>query len=677
MVPFIHDIVHFQSSIYFLKTTFVGIAFLFLSPQIFSQSDWNCPKVGKKASKLYQQAGERGFKGRESYELLLNAVEVEPQHAEALSALAYINHQKYKSNTMANLREGNRAKAYWEKAVQACEGFRNFENLFFLAEFHYQLKEYDESLKYLNDYVSKADASKPNELKKAKDMKVRLDQYNSLFENPVPFNPQLVKGATTDADEYLPMLSPDNQYLFYTRKAEVETKSIYGKQVQELFMQSRKKYDGNYSSGIPMPEPFNKGRYQGGASISVDNKLMFITVVEQTTTRDGRLFSNGDIYYSEFKSGKWSDLIPLGPEINGRLTWEGQPSISSDNQTLYFSSARGEDNYGGMDLYKSIRKADDSWGKPINLGPTINTSGNEKSPFIHSDSYTLYFSSDGHPGVGGLDIFFTKMDENENFSSPVNMGFPINSEKDENGFMVSTDGKYGYFSSNPENKGLDIYNFDLPKEARPEEVIFVKGQIKSKNKDAAVGMKVELKNTQTNKVTQGVVDEESGEYVAVITAKENEDVMMLAKKNGYSFTSQYIKSSKDVVGKPKRVEAVEFNPIEKGETYRINNINFATSSYQLNPQVISILNEFIQFLKDNPKVKVKIQGHTDNVGDADKNLILSEQRAKAVNDYLILMDIDAHRLTYEGYGEAKPISSNESDEGRALNRRTEFVIVSN
>ena len=660
---------------FLFKKTLIALICIVSPVFLFSQNGV-CPEPSKKAEKLFKEASLDGFKSRDSYGNLIEAINRDPNYVEAFSVLAYINYEKYKKDKYQYQNEGNRARDYWEKAAAACSSYRNFESLYLLGKYHYDLREYARSLEYLEKYLEKVNPSKPNDIEEAQGMKARIDQYNEIFENPVPFEPELVVGPTTKDDEYLPMLSPDNQYLFFTRKTEVDSKSIYGKQTKELFMQSRRKYDGNYSSGIPMPEPFNKGRYQGGASISVDNKLIFITVVEQVAMRDGRLFSNGDIYYAEFKDGHWSDLKSIGDHINGMLTWEGQPSISSDNRTLYFASARGEDNYGGMDLYKSEMQEDGQWGPPINLGPKINTSGDEKSPFMHSDSHTLYFSSDGHPGVGGQDIFFSKIDESGNFTDPVNLGYPINSEEDENGFMVSTDGKYGYFSSNPENKGLDIYNFKLPKEARPQEVVFVKGKILSKNEDAAVGMEIELKNTATNKVTKGVVDEESGEYVAVITATEKQDVMMVAKKDGYAFTSQYINSSNEIVGKPQHVEPMEFNPIETGSTYRINNVNFATSSFELTQQVMNILDEFIVFLKDNPTVHVKIQGHTDNLGDAQKNLILSEQRAKSVRDYLGLMGISLDRLSYEGFGENQPVADNLTEAGRAKNRRTEFVILS-
>lgn len=641
---------------------------LLISNDLLSQEE--CPKASKKAQKLYDRAAQYKFRGKDAYQDLVDAVAEDPEFAQALSTLAYLNTKRDQSQQSRNL-----ALKYYQRSHTACPALRNYEAAYWLGEHYYQGRQYDIALPFLKQYTELAKDKGQPEMKEAKQMLAQIQEFQKIFKNPVPFNPQKVIGASTEDDEYLPMLSPDNQFLFFTRRVQEDSKSAVGTTERELLIQSRKKYDGTYSAGIPMPEPFNQGAYQGGTSISVDNKLLFITIVNQEPTRDGRLFSNGDIFYSEFKSGRWTELKSLGSHINGRLTWEGQPSISADNKTLYFSSARGEDNFGGMDLYKVERTADGGWSDPINLGPNINTSGNEKSPFMHSDSYTLYFSSDGHPGVGGQDIFFTRMNKYGKFDPPVNLGVPINTEEDEHGFMVSTDGRYGYFSSNLE-KGLDIFYFDLPEEARPEEVVFVKGSIESKDPDAAKGMSIELKNMATNQVVEGVVDESSGEYVAVISAKENQDVMMMAKKEGYAFTSQYINSTKDVVGKPKRVEAMEFNPIQEGETYRINNINFDTDSYALKEYVMNILNEFIVFLEDNPKVRVAIHGHTDNVGDEKSNLELSTNRAKAVMSYLILEGISPSRLEYKGFGESKPIASNNTAAGREKNRRTEFVILS-
>ncbi|MEQ8909491.1 MAG: OmpA family protein [Vicingaceae bacterium] len=659
------------------KSAFALIFFVFLSFGLSAQKEADCGKANKKAQKLFDKAKQHAFRGSQAYNYLVSAVTEDEDFVEAYSILAHLNEQKGSRNPQ-NI---NRTLSYYKKAHEACAAYRNYEAAYWLAEFHFKNGEYDQAEPFVNLYVEKANGSAADEqMIQAMQMQERIKAYREIFKNPVPFNPKKVEGPSTNDDEFLPMLSPDNQFLFYTRRMEVDSKSALGKVQKEVFIQSRKKYDGTYSQGIPLPTPFNKGSYQGGSSISVDNKWLFITIVEQTPCRagGGRTvgFSNGDIYYARFQGGQWSELKSIGDHINGRCTWEGQPSISADNKTLYFASARGEDNYGGMDLYKSEKQEDGSWGPPINLGPSINTSGNEKSPFMHSDSYTLYFSSDGHPGVGGQDVFFTRINKFGKFDAPVNLGVPINTEEDEHGFMVSTDGKYGYFSSDMNSKSLDIFYFDLPEKARPDDVVFLKGSVESKNPDAAKGLSIELKNMETNQVIEGVVDEESGEYVAVVAASENQDVMMMAKKNGYAFSSQYINTGKDLVGKPRRAKPMEINPIEAGETYRINNINFATDSYQLNEQVMNVLNEFIGFLEVNSSVRIMIQGHTDNVGDAADNLTLSTERAKAVNNYLILEGIDPNRLEFKGFGESKPIASNETEEGRAKNRRTEFVVLS-
>lgn len=659
-------------------TNLIATLFLLALQSSFSVNAQSseCDEPDKKAQKLFDKAAQVRFKGDQAYGDLVEATKIDPDFVDAFFVLADLNMQKFKNDPIRFESNGNRALGYWEKIVAACPSFRNYEVVFLLAEHKYNRKDYAAAQPLLDLYVKNTNSGKRNELVIANKWLDKINAYQDLMKNPVPFKPTKLKGPATADDEYLPMLSPDNRYLFFTRKSEVNDRdNTFGPKVRELLSQSSQMSLDSFSRGIPMPEPFNQGEYQGGNCISVDNKMMFVTVVSMENIQ-GRGFANADIYFTELKDGAWTNLKSIGANINGRTTWEGQPSISSDNQTLYFASARGEDNFGGMDLYKSERKSDGSWSNPINLGDKINTSGNDKSPFVHSDSYTLYFSSDGHIGVGGYDIYYAKIDENKNFKEPKNLGYPINTEQDEHGFIVSTDGKYGYFSSNMSGKGLDIYSFELYKEARPEKVVFLRGQIESKDPDAAKGMTIELKNTMTNEVTQGVVDESTGEYVAVIKTSDKEPVMMMAKKDGYAFTSQYIDADKDVVGRPMKVAPLEVNPIETGQTYRINDITFETDSYVITSKVMTILDEFIEFLNTNKSVKVAIQGHTDSKGDAKRNLELSAQRAKAVNDYLILEGVEPSRLEFKGFGASNPLVSNNTEEGRAKNRRTEFVIKS-
>jgi outer membrane protein OmpA-like peptidoglycan-associated protein len=491
-----------------------------------------------------------------------------------------------------------------------------------------------------------------------------------------------VEGPSTGYDEYLPMLSPDNRYLYFTRKMPDESKSAIDGGFKEQFIKSRKTMGDRYSGGIPMPPPFNLGQYQGGVSISVNNKLLFITLVEVIPYRGknraglGQMFDNADIFFSELKDGKWSKLESIGNNINTPTTWEAQPSISSDNKTLYFT--RVTDVFGGdMDIYKSERQPDGSWGDPINLGAPINTPGDEKSPFMHSDSHTLYFSSNYHIGMGGYDIFYSKMDEKSKvFNKPVNIGNPINTTKDEHGFIVNKDGDRAYYGSDEDGKDLNIYSFELYEEARPKSVAFVNGEIKNNLGEVPDGAQVILKNTKTDAEVEAVIDKETGEYVGVITVDKDQDVLLTAKKKGFAFSSQLISSNEMVIGKPVKTEKVEIKPIEVGEAYRINDINFATNSFEITPKIMMVLNEFIDFLQINDNLKIAINGYTDNVGNAEDNLLLSQNRAKAVYDYLILEDIDPSRLSSKGFGQENPIANNDTEKGRAKNRRTEFVIIS-
>jgi outer membrane protein OmpA-like peptidoglycan-associated protein len=340
---------------------------------------------------------------------------------------------------------------------------------------------------------------------------------------------------------------------------------------------------------------------------------------------------------------------------------------------LYFASNR-VGGLGGIDIWKSTKDAKGNWGPPENLGPRINTDGNEKSPFFHSDGQTLYFSSTGHLGYGGYDIYLSKLSKDTGWVKPKNIGYPINSERDDLGFFVSTDGKYGYFASDKlkGNGGWDVYSFELYKEARPERVLFVSGALRDENNQIVSDATVEIKNTRTREVTTVEVDSLTGKYVAVVAF--NEDHILTVKQPGKAFTSQYFSAADSSLGKPMKMD-LKVEEIKVGKPYKLNNIYFKTSSSLLNPETIIIIEELTKFLQENKTVSIAIHGHTDNAGNAADNLKLSADRAKMVFDLLVLNGIDASRLSYKGFGATKPIASNLTDKGKALNRRTEFMVT--
>jgi outer membrane protein OmpA-like peptidoglycan-associated protein len=649
----------------------------------YAQED-NCPKPKKKAVKIYEASITAPYKEKKA--LLFEAIKIDPNYLEVYDELAVIAEKKAESSFNAGKvtefkKHENDKINYWRKIVNICPAYRNFYYSMQMGDYYFGRRSFIQAKPYYQTILSAPKAYKKDE-RYAYDRIQDINTYIRLIEDTVPFVPKIVEGASTADDEYLPMLSPDNRYLFFTRKIADDSKSTIDGGYKELFIQSRKTMGDNYSGGFPMPSPFNLGQYQGGVSVSVNNKLIFITLVEVIPYRGknraghGQMFDNADIFYSELIDGTWSKLQSIGSNINTASTWEAQPSISSDNKTLYFT--RVTNPFGGdMDIYKSERQPDGSWGDPINLGAPINTPGDEKSPFMHSDSHTLYFSSDYHIGLGGYDIFYSKMNEQSGvFKNPINIGNPINTTKDEHGFIVSKNGDKAYYGSSQKDKDLNIFSFELYEEARPKTVAFVNGEMLNNLGEVPEGAQIILKNTKTDKEVEAVIDKETGEYVGVITLEKDQDILLTAKKKGYAFSSQLISSNKMVIGKPVKTENIEIKPIEVGQSYTINDIYFATNSFAITPKTMVVLNEFIEFLTINDNLKIAIHGYTDNVGNEEENITLSKNRARAVFDYLILEDIDPSRLSSKGFGQANPIASNENEKGRAKNRRTEFVIVS-
>lgn len=618
----------------------------------------------------------------EAEKILLKIVEIEENFTEAWAVVADINYTRYQNSPNSKAANSFYLKYIrsLEKIIASCPSFNNYEVNYVLGKYYFDKNENQKALNYLNHYVNNTD-KKSRFYSDAMNIINYLNNYLNLISSPVPFNPIVVEGLSTTNDDYLPVISPDGSLGFFTKGyMKKDLNSIYVDKFTEEFIVARAIDESgvNFSNGEPMPFPFNTGKNQGAASITIDNSILYITICE-FVSRD---YDNCDIYYSVKKSNGWSNFIRLGPEINGVNTWESQPSISADGKTLYFSSIRPENvgfnpNNPTSDIWYSTKNPDGTWSKAKNIGPPINTPGNEKSPFIHSDSQTLYFSSDGLPGIGGYDIFFSKFRENK-WTNPINIGYPINTKNDDLGFIVNTQGTKAYFASNKLNGkgGWDIYAFDLYPEARPEKVMLIKGQIIIENGDSLSNTKLEIRNTRTKEVSESVINNDNGNYAVAITTDttKNDSYLMVVKKENYSFTSALIESSPEITETPIIVD-FEVKPIEKGKTVELNDIYFATNSYFIEPKSYPVLDAFIDFLNENPNIKIEIRGHTDNVGSLQTNMTLSNQRAKAVYDYLINKGIQSNRLKFRGYGPNMPIADNNTAEGRAKNRRTEFFIL--
>ena len=623
-----------------------------------------CPlSDNKKARKLYEKALDVARSDKnEARSILKEALELDPDFGRANFVMA---------DLLIKQKRVEDAEPYLETVARVCPELDPMV-FFRLGSIAFENKKWKQSQDFLRKFVESR-SRKEAEKSEARTMIQACDFYLQGYANPVPFNPFPLAAISTAADEYLPVITPDNEMAYFTRSTFMEEKFTGGINTErkrlERFSFAPNAGSNSFQAGTPMPAPFNMNNNEGGASLSADNRYMFFTICKN----DGGDQLNCDLFYTVFQNGVWSEIKNAGPNINGKDTWESQPSLSSDGRTLYFASNRAG-GLGGIDIWKSTKDAKGNWGAPENLGPRINTDGNEKSPFFHSDGQTLYFSSTGHLGYGGYDIYLSKLSKDTGWVKPRNIGYPINSVRDDLGFFVSTDGKYGYFASDKlkGNGGWDVYSFELYKEARPERVLFVSGSLRDENNQVISDAKVEIKNTRTREVTTVEVDSLTGKYVAVVAF--DEDHILTVKQPGKAFTSQYFSAADSSIGKPMKMD-LKVEDIKVGKPYKLNNIYFKTSSSLLNPETIIIIEELTKFLQENKTVSIAIHGHTDNAGNAADNLKLSADRAKMVFDLLVLNGIDASRLSYKGFGATKPIASNLTDKGKGLNRRTEFMVT--
>ena len=490
------------------------------------------------------------------------------------------------------------------------------------------------------------------------------------LEHPVPFQPvNLEDSINTPYDEFVNAITSDEEFLYFTRTNPRDNETLNrGNKFEEDFYISERK-GSDWRKALNIGPPINTHGNEGALSISPDGRMIFFAGCNRD---DG--YGSCDIYCSRKMGDHWSEPENLGPVVNSE-TWDSQPSFSSDGKTLYFASKR----YGGKgssDIWKTILQPDGSWSIPVNLGDSINTKLEEMAPFIHPGDQTLYFSSRGHLGLGGMDLFYSRKDSLGQWHKPSNLGYPINTNADEITIIVNAKGSMAYISSNNlGGKGKqDIYTFRLYKEAQPNPATYFKGIVYDNTSKIKLEAKFELIDLSTaGTVAVSKSDPVNGEFLLVLPTDRN--YALNVSREGYLFYSDNFSLSGVNSQSSPFLKNIPLKPIKIGESVILKNIFFDTDKFSLKDESLVELRKLLAMLQKNPRIKVEISGHTDNVGTAEYNLTLSKNRAKSVYEFLIQQHIGSERLTYAGYGLTRPVDSNETELGRANNRRTEFKVT--
>jgi outer membrane protein OmpA-like peptidoglycan-associated protein/tetratricopeptide (TPR) repeat protein len=630
-----------------MKTLLALIFSCCLALSAFSQS---LSSHNRKALKYYEQANKLLSLNqyREATEELKKAVTEDDRFTEAyaLSAEIYRRIQKYEE-----------AKINYRKAHELNPNFE--ASLYFnLGESELKTGEYLAAQENLKKYSGIATTISPARKQTLSKYFADIEFSLQAIKKPILFEPQnLGSAVNSSADEYLPVVTANERTLIYTRKHN-NNEDFY-----QSFRKGGQWGKSQYLSSNINTQIFN----EGSQCISPDGKYLFFTGCNRP---DG--LGRCDIYVCHREGNEWSKPFNLGKPVNGN-TWESQPSISADGSTLYFISNR-PGGLGGYDIWKSSLLEDGNWSAAENLGADVNTPYDEESAFIHPDGETLYFSSKGWPGLGGRDLFFSKLDKNGKWQKPVNMGYPLNTFKDEGGLVVSTDGKTAYFSSDKEGGFgmMDIYYFQLAEQNKPALVTYVEGHVFDADNKQPLDAQIKITNTKTSKVNYQDNAAQDGSFLATMPA--GHIYALTVEKEGYLLHSENFALTVNTESSKPFQLSIGLKRIKPGASIVLNNIFFDTNQFTLLPDSKTELMELVKFLNNNPKLNIELSGHTDNVGDDNSNLNLSANRAKAVYNFLVSNKIPASRLSFKGYGETKPIASNNTEDGRKQNRRTELLV---
>jgi outer membrane protein OmpA-like peptidoglycan-associated protein len=634
-----------------LKNLLSIIALILFSVTGFSQYDPS--RINKKAANLYSQGLEKAHDGqyREGIRILQDAVKIDNKFLDAYLSIAGI---------YGELKDYPRAVENYEKAKAIDSNyFRDYSlpysiNLAGLGNF-------EKALAAASDFLSIKDLNASSR----KAGEYRQQCYNFAIEyskkNTAPdykFEPRnMGDSINSNVSEYFPTITIDGQKLYYTRRVNSINEDFYGASLESGQWTRSKSLIGNINSSMN----------EGAQNISQDGEWLIFT---------GCNFPEGmgscDLYISYHTPEGWSTPENLGSGINTE-SWESAPSLSPDKRDLYFASNR-PGGLGKSDIYISHRQPDGTWGEPENAGPQINTAGNESCPFIHADNRTLYFTSDGHIGYGGDDLFLARKTNGDKWLPAENLGYPINTVENEGSLVVDANGRTAYYASDRTDSrgGLDLYTFELRSDVRPAKTLWIKGKVFDKKTNKGLPSAVELTDLSTQDLFSKVQTDETGNYL--ITLPVGKDYAFNVNRKGYLLYSENFSLVNNSPDSTYHID-IPLQPLEPNATVVLKNIFFDINKFDLRRESYAELDNVVNLLKENPSLKIQIKGHTDNTGKAAVNLKLSNDRANAVIKYFIGKGIDAKRLSSKGFGSTQPVAVNTSEEGRAKNRRTEMKVL--
>lgn len=530
---------------------------------------------------------------------------------------------------------------------------------------------YDEAAQHLEDYLKMPNISAAR--KAEAEFKLISCQFaKDAMNNPVPFDPiNMGEELNTEHEEYFPTVTANDKTILFTRRLPVDNTE---RQQEDFYIANKSGEDWQMARPL---KSVNTSFNEGAPSIAPDGEWLVFTACENVYEEYGggrKGLGSCDLFYSFREGNSWSKPRNMGPNINSR-NWETQPSISADGRTLYFIRGKiNERRVQNHDIYTSTLGDDGQWTKAVKLTEKINSPGNESSVMIHPDGRTLYFTSDGHIGMGGEDIYISRMQENGEWGTPLNLGYPINTFNNENSLVVNATGEVAMLSSDREGGfgGMDLYQFNLYEAARPTYVTYMEGNVFDAKTKASVSARFELIDLKTGKIAiESYSNPVDGKFLVSLPA--GHEYALNVSHPDYMFYSEHFELTGGDITDPFLVD-VALDQIEKGSSIVLENIFFDTDKYELKSASNVEIDKLYSFLKRNAEVNVEIIGHTDNQGSAAHNKTLSLNRAQAVANALVAKGIEATRITSSGMGSEKPIASNDTEDGRAKNRRTELLI---